>query len=134
MNAQTAASFINSNYIRAVSLARRRRQGLVDGRRVLDDPRYVGRAVAADHTSARDRIERLELRYHDAGLAATGSWLLVPDVTDEPRAVVRIFDMRNPAVPVETAALELGRLGRVDIAQRFGDSDRRRLAVVQCDC
>lgn len=37
------------------------------------------------------------------GLATTGSWLLVPDIIDRLQPAIRVFDMRNPAVPVEVA-------------------------------
>jgi len=37
------------------------------------------------------------------GLATTGSWLLVPDIIDGLEPAIRVFDMRDPAVPVEVA-------------------------------
>jgi hypothetical protein len=43
------------------------------------------------------------------GLATTGSWLLVPDLIEDPVAgvglmpAIRVFDMRDPAAPVEVA-------------------------------
>ncbi len=41
--------------------------------------------------------------WYFGGLASIGFWLLVPDIIDGVEPAIRIFDMRNPAVPVEVA-------------------------------
>ncbi len=41
--------------------------------------------------------------WYFGGLATTGSWLLVPDIIDGLEPAIRVFDMRDPAVPVEVA-------------------------------
>ena len=44
-------------------------------------------------------VGTIDVNANVAGLAGTGSWLLVPDFDDEPE--VRIFDVGNPVAPVE---------------------------------
>ncbi len=49
--------------------------------------------------TAPTQVGSLDVTANIAGLAVTGSWLLVPDIGSEPE--VRIFEIGNPVAPVE---------------------------------
>jgi hypothetical protein len=65
------------------------------------DDRVIGVDVS-DPTAPFHAIS-IDVEVGVGSLAATGFWLLVPDALDAATPVVRFFDMRDPALPIEIA-------------------------------
>jgi hypothetical protein len=70
-------------------------------RRIDNDPSVVVIDVSDPTTLAQ--LAEIDVWTNFGGLAVTDSWLLVPDIIDGLESAIRVFDMRDPAHPVEVA-------------------------------